>query len=45
MDRRLLVLEAVVLAEDLGGGFRKCVQAVEPEFSLVLAEALGRRIR
>ena len=26
MNRRLLVLEAWVLAEDLGGQFRKCVQ-------------------
>ncbi len=39
MDRRLLVLEAVVLTEDLGSGIRKLVQ-VEDERPLVLAETL-----
>ena len=43
MDRRLLVLEAVVLAEDLPGRFGKFVQ-VEAEGSLVPAEALGGRL-
>ena len=43
VHQALSVLKARVLTEDLGGGFRECVQ-VEAERSLVPAEAFRRRV-